>query len=367
MRLPIARSAADSAVGRKLVSNIPLLGPGVVALVVLAFRAAAKNGRSGSPARGAGPAPVPVDHDHGDPELVTLRKAVGRADWDATAAILQPYRDRGDHSRLAWLISCASQRGGDFLLEVGSSRADDPLARTVAGARHVDWAWEARTGARASQVSREQFELFHQRLRTAEEHLYAAVELDPESASPWCFLTTASMGLQHGPEVTRRRFEAGTRRAPSHLAMHTAMLQEVCAKWHGSHEEMHAFARESLAKAEPGSGLGALIAQAHLEHWLDLPKDERTGYIRGGDVVQELREAAAASVLHPAYAPTASPYPALNAFAMAFWLAGDTANARQMFERIGDHPTRLPWGYAGNPGQVFARARQECKKAKKAK
>lgn len=352
-------------------SNVALLGPAVLAVAVasrvLAKSSAASRPRAASAVRPAGPPAVQLGHTFADPDVGLLRAAVTREDWDGLAAVLQPCRDRGDHSRLTWLISCLDELPGDFLLKIGDQRPEDPLARTLAGARQVTWAWDARTGARASQVSREQFDLFHERLRGAEAQLYAAVELDPETAAPWTFLVTSSRGLQHGVDVTRRRFEAGVRRAPDHLGLHAAMLQQICAKWSGSHEEMHAFARESLAKAPAGSNLGALTAHAHMEHWLDLPREERTAYIRDPAVAQELRDAAAVSVLHPAYAPTESPFPALNAFAVAFWLAGDHDSARQMFERIGDHPTRYPWGYCGNAGQVFATARQECTQAQTGK
>ncbi|MDH6109274.1 hypothetical protein P3T36_000046 [Kitasatospora sp. MAP12-15] len=349
-------------------SNLSLLTPAAIAFAVVLRAASKRRASPSSPAaRPAGPAPVSLDHDHGDPELTALRTAVTRGDWDGVAAVLQPCRDRGDHARLTSLVTCVQDMPGNLLLDIGRSRSDDPLARTVSGARHVAWAWEARSRAQASRVSREQFDLFHERLRGAEEHLYAAVELDPDSAAPWTFLTTASRGLEHGHDVTRRRFEAGVRRAPTHVALHSALLQQVCAKWSGSHEEMHGFARESLAKAPPGSGLGMLTAEAHIEHWLDLPSPDDAAYMRSPEVVEELRQAAAASVLHPDYSPTESPYPALNTFALAFWLAGDLASARQLFERIGDHATRFPWAYCGNPGQVFAKARQECKKAKPAK
>ncbi|MEY9838628.1 hypothetical protein [Streptacidiphilus sp. EB103A] len=315
------------------------------------------------PATG-GPKAVPIDPGYGDPELTALRKAVTAADWSATAAILQPCRDRGDHARLTWLTIAVEDLGSKFLLKLPEQRPDDPLALTLSGVRQVARAWEARSGAYASQVSQQQFRTFHELLRTAEEHLYTAVELDPESATPWHALTNASRGLGHGLEVTRRRFEAGVRRAPHHVALHSAMLQQLCAKWGGSHEQMHEFARESLAQAPPGSAMGLLTATAHLEHWLDLPEGERAGYMRGYQVRAELDRAAAVSVLHPGFAPSESPCTALNAFAMAYWLAGDRRSAKELFRRIGDRPTRQPWGYAGNPGQVFARARQECKKGK---
>ncbi|MFC1429209.1 hypothetical protein ACEZDB_00850 [Streptacidiphilus sp. N1-3] len=359
-------------------SNLALLGPAAIgaAIAVRTFakrgssgvggagRAATSATGSGSTTAAGGPKPVPVDPTYGDPELAALRNAVANADWPATEAILRPCRERGDHERLTWLITCVDDLGGDFLLTLPERQPGNALALTLSGARHVAWAWEARTGARASQVSQEKFRIFHERLQAAEAPLYAAVEADPESATPWCFLTTISRGLEHGHEVTRRRFEAGVRRDPHHVALHASMLQQICAKWSGSHEQMHGFARRSLEQAPPGSGIGVLTATAHLEHWLDLPKGEDAAYMRSGGVLVELKEAAAASVLHPAYAPTDSPHAALNAFAMAFWLAGDRATAHDLFRRIGDRPTRLPWGYAGNAGRVFATARQECKKRK---
>ncbi|WP_052440895.1 hypothetical protein [Streptacidiphilus anmyonensis] len=344
-------------------SNLPFVAPVVVA-VMAAARAA---GRKRGAARNAGPKPVSIQHDFGDPELAALRVAVRQGDWDAAAAVLQPCRDRGDHSRLIWMISCVDELGGNFLLDIGRLRPQDPLARTLSGARHIAWAWEARSGLPASRVGEGQFQLFHERLRLAEEHLYAAAESDPESAAPWSSLTTASRGLEHGPDVTRRRFEAGVRRAPTSAVLHAEMLQQLCPKWGGSHEEMHGFARELLAKAPPGSPLGALTAAAHIEHWRGLPQAERAAYMCSPDVVDELCRAADASVLHPDFAPGESPYPALNVFAMAFWLAGDATRARPLFERIGDHPTRSPWTYCGNPGLVFAKARQETRKARRAR
>ena len=113
-----------------------------------------------------------------------------------------------------------------------------------------------------------------------------------------------------------------------------------------------------------GSNLGMLVAMAHIEHATELSGDEATAYKRSEAVRSGLRQAAADSVLNPAYAPTSSPYPALNAFAMAFWLIGDRESAKEMFRRIGDHPTRFPWAYEGDPGKVFATARQACTKRK---
>ncbi|MBS2533244.1 hypothetical protein KGQ20_10710 [Catenulispora sp. NF23] len=328
-------------------------------------RKAAARARARRPSETEAIKPVPIDRSHGDPELAALRQAARITDWPTVEEILRPVRDRDDFERLTFLIGNIEDLGGDFLLKLPNQLPSDPLALTVAGARHSAWAWEARTGYRASQVSEEQFKVFHDRLRVAEEYLYTAVELDPANAAPWYTLCVTSRGLEHGADVTRRRFEAGIKRAPGHVGLHRQMLQQLCAKWGGSHEAMHAFATKVFDAAPPGSGLGELVAQAHLEHWLDLEQGPDDVYIRDAAVVQDLRRAADASVFHPAFAPTSSPYTALNTFAMAFWLADDKDSAGRLFERIADHATKAPWRYRGDPERVFAVARQDCVKKRK--
>ncbi|MEY9859450.1 hypothetical protein ABH935_005080 [Catenulispora sp. GAS73] len=328
-------------------------------------RSAGQPGRPGRAVEAAAVKPVPIDRSYGDPELAVLRQAARVADWPGMEAILRPVRERGDFERLTFLIANVEDLGGDFLLKLPEQLPGDPLALSVAGARHSAWAWEARTGYRATQVSEEQFRVFHERLRVAEEYLYTAVELDPAGAAPWYTLCVTSRGLEHGAGITRRRFQAGIKRAPEHVGLHRQMLQQLCAKWGGSHEEMHAFATKTFDAAPPGSGLGELVAQAHLEHWLDLEQGPDDVYIRDAMVLKELHQAAEASVFHPAFAPTSSPYIALNTFAMAFWLADDKETASRLFERIGDHATKAPWRYRGDPERVFAMARQDCVKKRK--
>jgi hypothetical protein len=346
------------------VTNFPALLPLAMAIgygVQAANRRVARSkARKATP-----PQPVALDVTLGDPELRRLREAAGRGDWPAMAAILEPVRARGDFDRLTWLINGIETVAEGWLFPLADKYPDDALVRTVVGARTVAWAWEARSGARADQVTQEQFKLFHERLTRAEDHLFAAVELDPTSAAPWYPLLLASRGLEHGADVSRRRFEAGTARAPFDVGMHSQLLQQLCAKWGGSHEETHAFARESMLTAPQGSAMGLLVATAHLEHWLDLPRGEDTAYMRDPAVLASLREAAGRSVDHPAFGPTSTPYTALNAFAMAFWLAGDRPTAHRLFERIGDNVTQSPWQYMGKPGAVYAVARTECENAHK--
>jgi hypothetical protein len=63
---------------------------------------------------------------------------------------------------------------------------------------------------------------------------------------------------------------------------------------------MHGFARDCLPNAPLGGYQAVLVAEGHLERWLDLTANERDeNYLRQPDVLQEIIEAAQASVLHP--------------------------------------------------------------------
>lgn len=296
--------------------------------------------------RFTGPAPR-VDADSWDTDLAGMRAAAGRRDW---ADLRERLGAVPDGQERTWLLGRVVDVDGieRWIPAVVEAEPDSALALLVSGARRVSWAWEARTGARAKHVSRDQFQTFHERLRVAEEELYEVAGREPGWVAPWYFLQMAGRGLQVGQDIARLRFEAAVSRCPGHLGAHEQQLQQVCAKWSGSHEEMHGFARTSMLKGPEGSPLGELVALAHLEHWLDLDRGEDAAYIRRPDVVAELHEAADRSVRHPAYERPRDWIPTFNTFAMAFSLAGEKKAAAEFFKALEGRVTNFPWQYVDN-------------------
>ncbi len=116
-------------------------------------------------------------------------------------------------------------RGGD-----AEHRA---AALLISGARHVTWGWEARTSARAVDVTREQWQVFGERLAIAEEQLLAAVELESGWVTPWRWLLTSGRGMSLGDEVNRARFDAALRREPLDLDIHIDWLSQLQPRWGG--------------------------------------------------------------------------------------------------------------------------------------
>ncbi|MFE9404169.1 hypothetical protein ACFYNY_20705 [Streptomyces sp. NPDC006530] len=294
--------------------------------------------------RRAGRPVARVQKDSGDPEVGRIRTAAASGDWNTVRDILQARPESDDWTELVRAVgdTAGVERWISGVLE---AEPDAPLPRLVAGFRYIGWAWEARTGARASHVSREQFEVFHSRLRSAEEWLYEAAEREPGWTTPWLGLVTTGRGLQVGQDAARRRFEAAVRRGPHHLAVHQQRLQQVCAKWSGSHEQMHSFAREAALGAPGGTLLGQLVAMAHIEHWLDLDSGPDSAYIRSSETVASLREAAEHSYRHPDFVRSGEWLQVYNTFAMAFSLAGDHAAARECFAASEGRVTESPWQY----------------------
>ncbi|MEU5984323.1 hypothetical protein [Streptomyces sp. NPDC047434] len=302
-----------------------------------------------------------VQKDSGEPEVRRVREAAEAADWATVRDVLEARPESEDRVGLLWAVgeTAGVER---WIAEVLEAEPDAALPRLVAGIRHVSWGWEARTGARAQHVSREQFELFHARLRTAERWLYEVAEREPGWTSPWYGLQVTGRGLQVGLPTARRRFEATVRRDPHHLGAHQQQLQQVCDKWGGSHEEMHAFARKSAFDAPGGTLLGQLVATAHLEEWLSLDSGPDAAYMGRPAVAASLREAADHSYRHPDFVRRGAWLQVLNTFAMAFSLAGDRAAARECFQATEGRVTEFPWYYldGGDPAAAYRKLRSSA-------
>ncbi|BBB01002.1 hypothetical protein RVR_8230 [Actinacidiphila reveromycinica] len=285
--------------------------------------------------RGGNPA---VDRSFGDPRLAAMREAAhgGATRWPEVRGHLEA---ADGHEDLTFLVEGVQDiaRVEQWTAEVVAADPGDTLALLVCGARHVEWAYQARN--RGTAGSGEQEKLFRERLTAAEERLYEVAGREPSWAAPWYFLQVSGRALQVGQEEAERRFEEVGRRAPGHVAAHRQHLQQLCAKWGGSQERMHAFAREAALSAPEGSGLGQLVAQAHLEDWKEAGGDPDSTLLHAPETVRALHEAGARSVHHPAFVRRGDWAVGVNTFALAFALAGEDAAARAMFRMVRKLPT----------------------------
>ncbi|KUL45886.1 hypothetical protein [Streptomyces regalis] len=308
--------------------------------------------------------PVPRRKKHGvytlralgDARVLALVEAADAGDWEAVKVALAPFdlgREQAVLGQLAvldgveeWAVRAAEEDKGDKELRA--------TALLISGARHVNWGWEARTSARAVDVSREQWQTFYERLRIAEEHLLEAAELRPDWVTPWRHLLTSGRGMSVDDSVQEARLAAGLRRDPLNLDVHLEWVSHLQPRWGGEPGQALEFAQKAFAGAPDGHRLGCVIAMARIEEWVE--SDDRD-CLQQPRIRTELREAAERSILHHAYERRLGWQGDYNIFAMALSLAG-SSKASNVFRELDGVITEWPWTFMADPEKAYARFRK---------
>ncbi|MGW4873047.1 hypothetical protein [Streptomyces chartreusis] len=292
----------------------------------------------------------------GDTRVLALIEAADAGDWPAVKAALAPFdlgREQAVLGQLAvvdgveeWIVRAADEDKGDKELRA--------TALLISGARHVSWGWDARTSARAVDVSREQWQTFYERLRIAEEHLLEAAELRPDWVTPWRHLLTSGRGMSLDDSVQEARLAAGLRRDPLNLDLHLEWVSHLQPRWGGEPGQALEFAQKAFAAAPDGHRLGCVVAMARIEEWVE--SDDRD-CLQQPRIRTELREAAERSILHHAYERRLGWQGDYNIFAMALSLAG-SSKASNVFRELNGVITEWPWTFMADPEKAYARFRK---------
>ncbi|MGW0084808.1 hypothetical protein [Streptomyces sp. NPDC003393] len=295
-------------------------------------------------------------HALGDARVLALVEAAGAGDWEAVKAALAPFDLGRDHQVLGELADLDGVQDwiGRAVEEDKEHRA---AALLISGARHIAWGWEARTSARAVDVTPEQWRIFHERLRIAEEQLLEAAELRPEWVTPWRRLLTSGRGMSLGSAVNETRRDAALRRDPLDLETHTEWVSQLQPRWGGEPGQALAFAREAFAGAPEGHRLGCVIAMAHIEEWVE---SDSMDCLDTPQIQAELRDAAKRSILHAGYQRRPGWQEDFNIFAMALSLAAESIVCPRVFHELDGAYTSWPWKYMARPERMYARFRRRA-------
>jgi hypothetical protein len=276
------------------------------------------------------------------PEFADIGDALRNGDWSSAEDALRGHPADEAAYAIDMIAECEGIEG--LLEEAVSADPSSACARTALARRFIAIGWDIRTGARAENVSREQFDAFRSWLVKAEQLLIDACALDETYAPAWAVRVLTARALEVGPAEARRRYERLRRLSPHDYPAQAQMVQYLLPKWGGSEERAHAFARDAAAEAPPGSHSGALVPIVHIERWLD-DDDAGAAYIVQPPVVDEMTDAAARSVLHPDYVAGPIGVQAHSVFAMGFWLAGRSDLAAVHFSALDGRATEFPWKY----------------------
>ncbi len=296
------------------------------------------------------------------PGGAALRAACSAGDLVGALALLRPLTAPDDVTAALWGIAGtatgATDQARSFTAAIDAADDGTPLARTLRAVRYIDVGWSIRTRYRAEHVSASQFAQFHEWLRQAERILFDVCAEHPGYVPAWDARITTARGLELGHGEARRRYDRLAALDPGVFAAQRMFLQQILPKWGGSWEDASRFAEECAAGAAPG-GLGpAVVVDYAVERWL------------GGDkmvppaMVDRIRGAAAATVLHPAHVRTAATATAHTNFALFFMIAKRPADAWPHFEALGDRPAQGLWDYYD--AHPEARYKAHCAAAAKA-
>lgn len=285
------------------------------------------------------------------PEVKTLRAGLVARDWAAVREVLDAASGPVARTMLIRFGADLDTTNTDgleaFLREIAGNDPGDSAAAAMLAHHLIGIAWEVRSTYRARHVSREQFAGFHEWLRLAEKVLFEAIGRHPADPALWVARLKSARGLELGLAETRRRYDRLAAIDPHHLPGQAEFLQRLCPKWSGSYELLHPWCREAMLAAPPGALQGGLVADGHLEHWLELVdsegRDAARAYLRGEEVHAELQEAADRSLWHPDFHRNHGWVSVANYFAMAFSVIGDQRAAGAVFTMLGDFGLRVPW------------------------
>ncbi|MGV9215142.1 hypothetical protein ACTFTM_25055 [Micromonospora sp. RB23] len=291
------------------------------------------------------PAPLPAptfDAGAAYPEVNDLRKALDAADWPAVQAV---FAERDPALRTLLVREAGDHAGaGEFLRRMYDDDPTDNLAGVLHGTHLICDGWRIRSADRARNVSRAQFDQFHDHLRRAEQVLIDVTARYPDDPAAWTERLAVARGLELGQNEARRRYDRLAHHHPHHLPAQASLIQQLCPKWSGDWDRMFAFARACAQTAPAGAPNAVLIADAHLERWLDIDDDqEGADYLEQSEVIDEIHQAAERSVLHPDFVHDAGWVWVRSVFALMFCLTEQWAAAATQFTALGNLGSKYPW------------------------
>jgi tetratricopeptide (TPR) repeat protein len=195
------------------------------------------------------------------------------------------------------MIQCETSIFGDrkaAFEKVDTALAKVPAAKSIRlGVRarfFIDYAWEARGNGMASTVPEDHFRKFGERLEEARTAILEAWNLDQTDSEAATMMVTVEMGIGHGD---RDQMEAWFFRAMdadnSNLAACLAKLLWLEPKWHGSADDMKAFAAECRKTKNWSSGIALIPAEVHRRLAAYLSVDQRVKYYENPEVWEEIQ------------------------------------------------------------------------------
>ncbi|MGD1916659.1 MAG: hypothetical protein ACFCBV_10800 [Phycisphaerales bacterium] len=301
----------------------------------------------------------------------TLSDAVGH---DPTIESLDDLQNNGSYQALRrYLASETDSASRQLCIEVvardtprheiitrwAQEHPDDPNAHVVAGLQAVRLAWRARSGARANDVRKDQWQGFAEYLYLAEEILEHALQLAPDEPMTHASLVVVDCGMGRSTDVAMGRMAKIRKVDPTHFYGYTNLLSMCCDKWCGSHEQMFQLAR-SPNLAKPGrENLGVLIPMAHLERTLFESVGASNAHWRQPEVATEIADSFDRGIGRPGFHGDALTPVAAGTFAGVFHRLKDRDRCHRAHQLVQGFYHDRSWFLLGSE-RGFKASRKWC-------
>ncbi|WP_020468813.1 hypothetical protein [Zavarzinella formosa] len=139
----------------------------------------------------------------------------------------------------------------------------DILRNLIEGSFYIDYAWEARGNGFADEVTEEGAKLYKERLVKAREHFAAAWRADDQCAEAAVGMIRVCVGLGLPAEEMETWFARARKANPTLYEAFEAKFNYLKPQWHGSNEELLAYARQLAKHPDWGRQVPILMMAAH--------------------------------------------------------------------------------------------------------
>jgi hypothetical protein len=229
------------------------------------------------------------------------------------------------------------------------------LELTIKGSFFMDWGWEARTKAFAPAVTQEQFRTFDQRLTEARLAFEEAWKLKPGVATVAESMIAIEKSIGHGDrQAMETWFERAMKADGNSREACWSKLDWLDPKWHGTKEEMLAFARQCRDTKNWRTGITLLIGDAHLRVTERLPMNERQRYWASPEVWSDIKTVFDEYLKH-----RPDDNVARSKYAVYCFYANHLREAHAQFQLLGDHLSQWPT-FPFVPLEVMKKMRDEA-------
>ncbi|CAN5603738.1 hypothetical protein BH10PLA1_BH10PLA1_19280 [soil metagenome] len=148
--------------------------------------------------------------------------------------------------------------------ELAKNLPEDSLVRLNLKGRYLtSWAWDARGGDWAANVTDEGWKLFAERLDEAQKVLEHAYTLYPDDPTAPTQMIPVEMGHGKGRASMEVWFDRAVKAAPEQLAAYQKKMYYLEPRWHGSEAEQLKFGRECLAAGDFSSRVPLMMVSAY--------------------------------------------------------------------------------------------------------